>query len=56
MRVRNVQAHRDRPGHGLCLHFPSAVEDLRGVWFEELKFNLHGSIFVLFDKKFSIIE
>jgi hypothetical protein len=27
---------------------------LRGVWFGVLKFNLHCSTFVLFDKKFSI--
>jgi hypothetical protein len=29
---------------------------LRGVWFEELKFNKHCSTFVLFDKKFSILD
>jgi hypothetical protein len=27
-----------------------------GVWLEELKFNKHGSTFVLFDKKFSILD
>jgi hypothetical protein len=27
---------------------------LRGVWFEELKFNKYCSTFVLFDKKFPI--
>jgi hypothetical protein len=29
---------------------------LGGVWFEELKFNEHCSIFVLFDKKISILD
>jgi hypothetical protein len=29
---------------------------VRGCLFEELKFNKHGSIFVLFDKKFSILD
>jgi hypothetical protein len=29
---------------------------LRGVWLEELKFNKHCSTFVLFDKKFSILN
>jgi hypothetical protein len=29
---------------------------LGGVWFEELKFNKHCSTFVLFDKKFSILD
>jgi hypothetical protein len=29
---------------------------LRGVWLEELKFNKHCSIFVLFDKKFPILD
>jgi hypothetical protein len=29
---------------------------LGGVWFEELKFNKHGSTFVLFDKKFLILD
>jgi hypothetical protein len=28
----------------------------KGIWFEELKFNKHGSIFILFDKKFSILD
>jgi hypothetical protein len=28
----------------------------RGVWFEELKFNKHSSTFVLFDKKFLILD
>jgi hypothetical protein len=27
-----------------------------GVWFEELKFNKHCSTFVLFDKKFPILD
>jgi hypothetical protein len=27
-----------------------------GVWFEELKFNKHGSTFVLFNKKFPILD
>jgi hypothetical protein len=27
-----------------------------GVWFEELKFNKHCSAFVLFDKKFPILD
>jgi hypothetical protein len=29
---------------------------LRGVWLEELKFNKHCSTFVLFDKKFPILD
>jgi hypothetical protein len=28
----------------------------QGVWFEELKFNKHCSTFVLFDKKFPILD
>jgi hypothetical protein len=28
----------------------------RGIWFEELKFNKYCSTFVLFDKKFSILD
>jgi hypothetical protein len=31
-------------------------EVLRGVWFGSLKFNKHRSIFVLFDKKFPILD
>jgi hypothetical protein len=29
---------------------------LEGVWFEELKFNKYCSTFVLFDKKFPILD
>jgi hypothetical protein len=29
---------------------------LGGVWFEELKFNEYCNTFVLFDKKFSILD
>jgi hypothetical protein len=29
---------------------------LGGVWFKELKFNKHCSTFVLFDKKFPILD
>jgi hypothetical protein len=29
---------------------------VRGVWLNELKFNKHRSIFVLFDKMFSILN
>jgi hypothetical protein len=35
--------------HVISLH-------LEGVWFEELKFNKHCSTFVLFDKKFLILD
>jgi hypothetical protein len=30
--------------------------NLSGVWLEELKFNKHCNIFVLFDKKFPILD
>jgi hypothetical protein len=33
-----------------------AVIELGGVWFEELKFNKYCSTFVLFDKKFIILD
>jgi hypothetical protein len=32
------------------------LADLGGVWFGVLKFNKHCSTFVLFDKKFSILD
>jgi hypothetical protein len=35
---------------------PMMACTLRGVWFEELKFNKYCSTFVLFDKKFSILD
>jgi hypothetical protein len=35
---------------------PVQKEELGGVWFEELKFNKYCSTFVLFDKKFPILD
>jgi hypothetical protein len=49
--------------HYVYIHTKSNVSqktktsyNLGGVWLEELKFNKHCSTFVLFDKKFPILD
>jgi hypothetical protein len=42
--------------HMLLPFIKFAHRMLGGVWFEELKFNKHCSTFVLFDKKFLILD
>jgi hypothetical protein len=39
-----------------CSLLPLKSHELGGVWFEELKFNKHCNTFVLFDKKFPILD
>jgi hypothetical protein len=34
----------------------ATTSNVRGVWFEELKFNEHRSTFVLFNKKILILD
>jgi hypothetical protein len=42
--------------HMRVLQVKKNILCVRGVWFEELKFNKHYSTFVLFDKKFPILD
>jgi hypothetical protein len=53
----HVDPHHDLTGSdGLVKVILTEIRVLGGVWFKELKFNKYCSAFVLFDKKFPILD